>query len=106
MIPDKIYDILKWISRVVLPAIGTLYFALAGIWGFPYAEQILGTITALVTFLGVVLGISSAKYEPEADGVLVEQLTETGEGTGSFYVELASDPASLTGKKIVTFKLV
>ena len=47
---------------VVLPALGTLYFALAGIWGFPYAEEIVGTITAVDTFIGVVLGISSAQY--------------------------------------------
>jgi hypothetical protein len=60
---NKVYDALKMISTVVLPAIGTLYFALAGIWGFPYAEQVGGTITAVVTFLGVVLGISSAQYK-------------------------------------------
>ena len=60
---NKLYDVLKWIAMVVLPAIGTLYFALAGIWGFPYAEEIGGTITAVVTFLGVVLGISSAQYK-------------------------------------------
>ncbi|MCI5569859.1 MAG: phage holin [Lachnospiraceae bacterium] len=59
---DKIYDLLKWIALILLPAIGTLYFALAGIWGFPYAEQIVGTITAIDTFLGVCLGISTAKY--------------------------------------------
>lgn len=47
---------------VVLPAIGTLYFALAGIWGFPFAEEIVGTITAVDTFLGVLLGITSAQY--------------------------------------------
>ena len=60
---NKMYDVLKWIAMVVLPAIGTLYFALAGIWGFPYAEQIGGTITAIVTFLGVLLGVSSAQYQ-------------------------------------------
>ena len=59
---NKTYDVLKWIAMVVLPAIGTLYFALASIWGFPYAEQVGGTITAVVTFLGVVLGISSTQY--------------------------------------------
>ena len=59
---NKVYDILKYIAQLVLPAIGTLYFALAGIWGFPYGEQIVGTITAVDTFLGVVLGISNAKY--------------------------------------------
>lgn len=59
---NKLYDILKWIAQILLPALGTLYFALAGIWGFPYGEQIVGTITAIDTFLGVILGISTAYY--------------------------------------------
>lgn len=59
---NKIYDVLKWIAMVCLPAIATLYLALAGIWGFPYGEEIVGTITAVDTFLGVLLGISSAQY--------------------------------------------
>lgn len=59
---NKVYDILKYIAQIVLPAIGTLYFALAGIWGFPYGEQIVGTITAVDTFLGVLLGISTINY--------------------------------------------
>ena len=61
-IPDKLYDVLKWIAMYFLPAAGTLYFALAGIWGFPYGEEIVGTITAVDTFLGVLLGIASATY--------------------------------------------
>lgn len=61
--PDKVYDILKAIAMIVLPALGTLYFALAGIWGWPYAEQIVGTITAIDTFLGVILGISTIQYK-------------------------------------------
>lgn len=59
---NKVYDILKWVTTIILPAIGTLYFALAGIWGLPYGEQVVGTITAFVTFFGVVLGISSNTY--------------------------------------------
>lgn len=59
---NKVYDILKWIAQYFLPAVGTLYFALAGIWGLPYGEQVVGTITAVDTFLGVLLGISSAQY--------------------------------------------
>lgn len=59
---NKVYDILKWIAMYLLPALGTLYFALAGIWGFPYGEQIVGTIAAIDTFLGVILGISTAQY--------------------------------------------
>lgn len=60
---NKTYDILKWIALYLLPALGTLYFALSGIWGFPYGEQVVGTITAADTFLGVLLGISSASYK-------------------------------------------
>lgn len=62
---NKLYDILKWIALILLPAIGTLYFALAGIWGFPYGEQIVGTITAIDCFLGALLGISTAVYKKE-----------------------------------------
>lgn len=62
LLNDKTYNILKWVALVLLPAIGTLYFALAGIWGFPYGEQIVGTITAIDTFLGVILGISTVQY--------------------------------------------
>ena len=59
---NKVYDILKFIAQIVLPAAGTLYFALAGIWGWPYGEQIVGTITAVDAFLGALLGISTAAY--------------------------------------------
>lgn len=62
-ISNKTYDILKWIAQYLLPASGTLYFALAGIWGFPYGEEVVGTITAVDTFLGVLLGISSTQYK-------------------------------------------
>lgn len=62
-IPNKVYDILKAVAMVILPAIGTLYSALAGIWGWPYGEQIVGSIIAIDTFLGVVLGISSMQYK-------------------------------------------
>lgn len=60
---NRAYDVLKWIAQILLPAIGTLYFALSGIWGFPYAEAIVGTITAADTFIGVLLGISSSQYK-------------------------------------------
>ena len=59
---NKAYNILKWIAQILLPALGTLYFALAGIWKLPYAEAILGTITAIDTFVGVLLGISTINY--------------------------------------------
>jgi hypothetical protein len=59
---NKTYDLLKWIAQILLPAIGTLYFVISGIWGLPYGEQVVGTITAIDTFLGVILGISTAQY--------------------------------------------
>lgn len=62
---NKAYDVLKWITIIVLPAISALYFGLAQIWGFPYAEQVVGTIAVICTFLGAILGISSANYRRE-----------------------------------------
>lgn len=59
---NETYDLLKWIAQILLPALGTLYFAVANIWGLPYGEQVVGTITAIDTFLGVLLGISSDSY--------------------------------------------
>jgi hypothetical protein len=59
---NKTYDILKYIAQIVLPALGTLYFALASIWGLPYGEQIEGTIIAIDTFLGAILMVSTASY--------------------------------------------
>lgn len=59
---NEVYNFLKWVAQCVLPALGTLYFALASIWGLPYIEEVLGTITAVDTFLGVILGISTAQY--------------------------------------------
>ena len=64
---NKTYDILKWVALVVLPAVATLYAALSGIWGLPYGEQIVGTITAIDTFLGALLGISSINYAKRED---------------------------------------
>ena len=61
-ISNKVYDVLKWIAQYLLPALGTLYFALSTIWGFPYGEQVVGTIKAIDAFLGAILGLSSATY--------------------------------------------
>lgn len=59
---NKVYDVLKFIAQIVLPAIATLYVTLAGIWGLPFSEQIGGTVMAIDTFLGAVLMISSNNY--------------------------------------------
>lgn len=62
---NKTYDVLKYTAQIVLPAVATLYFAVSSIWGLPYGEQVVGTITAVDTFLGAILGISSANYKEE-----------------------------------------
>ena len=59
---NEMYDKLKWIAQILLPALGTLYFALAQIWNLPYAEAIVGTLTAIDAFLGAILGISTLNY--------------------------------------------
>jgi hypothetical protein len=62
---DKMYDVLKWVAQILLPAVATLYFAIAQIWGLPYGEEIVGTITAIDAFLGALLGISTYQYNKD-----------------------------------------
>lgn len=59
---NKVYDVLKFIAQIVLPALATLYFGLAQIWSLPYGEQVIGTIAVIDAFLGAVLGISTYNY--------------------------------------------
>ena len=63
VLPNKVYDIMKYAAQIVLPAGGTLYFALSSIWGLSHGEQIVGTITAVDVFLGALLGVSEAQYK-------------------------------------------
>lgn len=64
--PNKVYDILKWVALILLPAVGALYFGLSQTWGFPYGEEIVGTISIIDTFLGALLGISTMNYNKVA----------------------------------------
>ena len=68
VLSSKTYEVLKWIAQIVLPALGTLYFALASIWGLPYGEQVVGTITAVDAFLGTLLGLSTVNYNKQLNG--------------------------------------
>lgn len=61
-ISNQTYDVLKWVAMYLMPGATTLWLALSGIWGLPYGEEIGGTIAAVNTFLGVLLGISTAQY--------------------------------------------
>lgn len=70
---NRVFDVLKFIAQIGLPAAGTLYFALSQIWGLPYGEQVVGTITAVDVFLGAVLGVSTAQYKKAQKEVRREQ---------------------------------
>jgi hypothetical protein len=63
VMPKSTYDILYWVAQIVLPALGTLYFALASFWVLPYAEQVVGTIALIDAFLGIFLGVNTVQYK-------------------------------------------
>lgn len=106
LLSNRVYDVTKFTAQIGLPAVGTLYFALAQIWGLPKGEEVVGSITAVVTFLGVLLGVSTTSYnnsEAQYDGAInVEQ--ETPEAK-TYSLNLKSDPDKLDQKKKVTFKV-
>lgn len=95
---SKVYDILKFIAQIGLPALGTLYFALAAIWGIPAPEKVIGTIMSLDAFLGVCLGISSSGFNKQiATGTMSVAENEKGR---MYTLELDGDPEyELPGKK-------
>lgn len=64
---SRIYDVLKWIALIFLPALATLWFTVAKIWGLPYISEIMGTLVAVDTFLGAIIGISNIRYNLEAE---------------------------------------
>lgn len=66
VLSNKIYDVLKWVTMIVLPALATAYVGLASIWGWPYADEVAKTTAVVCTLLGALLGISTAQYNKEA----------------------------------------
>lgn len=107
LLSDKTYSTTKWVAQYLLPALGTLYFALATIWGFPEPEKVIGSITALDIFLGVVLGISKKSYdnsEAKYDGALVVDTNhETGNERYSLEVGIPMD--DIRDKSEILFKV-
>lgn len=103
---SKVYDVLKALAQIWIPAAGTLYFALAGIWKLPAAEQVVGTVVAFDTFLGLILGISTASFnknDANFDGTMLK--TVNADGKTIYTLELNSDPATFAEKTEVLFKL-
>lgn len=101
---NRHYDLFKWVAQIGLPSVGTLYFALAGLWGLPASEEVVGTIVALDAFLGALLGLSSKQYDATASGTMVVSRSEDGEIQG-YSMELEEDPTALADKKEVRFKI-
>lgn len=102
---SKVYDTLKWIAQVVLPAFGTLYFALAQLYGWDNGSKVVGTVVAVDAFLGVILHLSSVAYdksEAKYDGVA--NVTETADKK-TFDLALNSDPYDLDKKDSITLKV-
>lgn len=99
---NKVYDVLKVITMIVLPAFGALYFSVANIWGLPYVEQVLGTISAIELFLGSMLKISSSSYNGE--GTLKIDIPED-DNEPIKYVFDVDEPDSLIENKFVMFKV-
>lgn len=105
MVTGKPYDAMKWIAQILLPALGTLYFALAGIWNLPSAEEVVGTIVVIDTFLGVVLGLSQANFSKQtATGTL--ETSTGGNGALIYSLNLNENPEILRHKKRAVFDVV
>ena len=100
---NKVYDILKFIGQIILPGIGTLYFALAGIWGLPFAEQIVGTISAITAFLNLFVEYKKNQYyknDLNLDGTLT---VDTSGEEGKFFIEMNPEKTveDITGQKTI-----
>jgi hypothetical protein len=104
---DRAYNFLKFLAQILLPALGTLYFALAQIWGLPAADEVVGSIVAVDTFLGVLLGISSAQYsasDSRYDGVMEVHPADPN-GRVNAQLELHKGPEVIVDKSEVVFKV-
>ena len=97
VLPDKIYDGCKWLVQIVFPSIGTCYAALAVLWGFPYAEQIVGSISAICVLLGACLRISNSNYN--GDGVLTVNSDLDDDDENKYNVAFNKDLSELANKK-------
>jgi hypothetical protein len=105
LLPDKLYNFIKFLALVGIPAIASGYFTLAGTFGLPNTEKVIGFLTVLDTFLGLILGVSTRSYKKatQADGVI--NITQTPEGTKLYSLELEQDPSFIDTKKTVVFKV-
>lgn len=99
---NRTYDILKAVAQIWLPALGALYFALAGLWNLPAADKVTGTVVAVDTFLGVILGLSSRNYPGDGD---IKVVRDAAGEVAKYSMELNTPAEELAEKDAVTFKV-
>ena len=105
ILPTRAYNIIKWLVQIVLPASATLYAGLASFWGFPRVTEVVGTITLVTTFLGVVLGLSARSYnnsDARFDGALVVEETDN---KLIHKLDIATDPDTIKDKGQLLLKV-
>lgn len=107
MITGKMYDYLKFLAQILLPALGTLYFALAGIWGLPSAQEVVGTVLAVDTCLGVILGISQVSYAKTNATIGELEVLHQADGVQNFNLklDLDTDPEQIVKQNEVKLKV-
>lgn len=109
LLSNKVYDRLKWIAIVLLPALALFYLALAPVWGFPKQEEVAASIVAFDLFLGTLLGLSSKQYQhsdARFDGVIDVKETPEGLKQASLILRNYENPADVVNQKEVTFKVL
>lgn len=102
---NRVYDVLKWIAMIFIPAVATLYFALSQIWGFPNGSEVVGSLTAFDIFLGAILSLSTRTYnssDARFDGAIN---IATQNDTKMFSLDLNTHPNDIESKDAVTFKV-
>lgn len=105
LVGGKVYDTLKWTVQIALPAFATMYFALSEIWGFPNAAEVVGTITAITTFLGILLGVSTYHYKQTGAKYDGTMLVTENDGAENYNLELDEDPSVIPEMNELVFKV-
>lgn len=101
---NKLYDAVKYVAQILLPAVGTLYFGVAQAWGLANSTQVVGTIVAIDTFLGVLLHISSSQYNSGTKYAGTVNVYETDDKK-TLSLDLDGDPNELDQNDKLVFKV-
>lgn len=105
LLNDKVYNGLKWLVLIVLPALGTAYFQLAGVWSLPNPVEILNTVMIVMGLLGALLGFSTRAYNKQGgDGVFTVNTADPNKDIFNLRFN-NGDPINLAGKKFMRLKI-